>query len=794
MKNNENQPTCIAGSYYRFSILTPQLIRMEYSPDGLFEDRPTQMVQNRRFAPVEYKIWRTEKGIEIRTSFINLFYNEKPFSPGGLWAENRSPCRGIYTTWHYGDPVKENLGGTARTLDEADGEIPLETGILSRLCGYSVLDDSATPVLTDDGWYSARKEAAKDLYLFCYGTNYKQAIKDYFCLCGKPPLLPRFVLGNWWSRFYAYSDQTYLQLMDAFQQKGIPFSVAVIDMDWHLTDVGPEGKGWTGYTWNDILFPDPARFLEDLHRRGLRVTLNLHPAEGIQSHEACYHEIAKKTGKDAENHQRIPLDVTDRVFMDAYFNCVLSPLEQEGVDFWWIDWQQGTQSAAPGVDPLWVLNHYHCAHCEKNGKRPLLLSRYCGPGSHRYPIGFSGDTVISWASLRFQPYFTATAANIGYGWWSHDIGGHARGSRDPELQVRWLQLGVFSPILRMHSTSNRFNGKEPWRYSSEIERMMIDALRLRHRLIPYLYSANWRCHTLGETLVQPMYYDYPDQEEAYQVPNQFMFGSELMVMPITSPQIQELELGCVTGWLPDGLYYDFFSGLPYHGNRMINVFRPLEKTAVFAKAGAIIPLAGETQTGIKNPEKMEIIIFAGADGHFALYEDDGDTCSYQQGEYSITQLAVRWNQGKECIFSLHPGCNNETYMPPQRDYFFRFVGLESENAPVIRVDGNIMDENAASSCDTHPLSGSSYDIQLPGISIGASVEISFTGNVTLAHPPVLAWQERVLNDAHISYELKDRIFQVLSSGNNIASVYSTLFALKVPENLIVALMEPMNAS
>ena len=785
--NKEQETTCITGPNYRISLLTPRLIRMEYAPDGLFEDRPTQMAQNRLFPPVDYRSWKTEKGIEIKTACINLFYDEKPFSAGGLWAENRSACRGIYTTWHYGDPVKENLGGTARTLDEADGEIPLEPGILSRLCGYSVLDDSLSPVLTEDGWFVARKEGVKDLYLFCYGTNYKQAVKDFFALCGSTPLLPRFALGNWWSRFYAYTDQAYLRLMDTFRQKGIPLSVAVIDMDWHITDAGPEGKGWTGYTWNNSLFPDPVRFLKELHRRGLKATLNLHPAEGVQAHEACYPIVAKRLGKDCEHRQRIPFDASDRAFMDAYFDCILSPLEKEGVDFWWIDWQQGNHCASLGVDPLWVLNHYHIAHCRKNGKRLLILSRYCGPGSHRYPIGFSGDTVISWESLRFQPFFTSTASNIGYGWWSHDIGGHTHGERNPELQVRWLQLGVFSPILRMHSTSNRFNSKEPWRYAPEIEQMMCDALRLRHRLIPYLYTMNWRCHARGEMPIQPMYYDHPDCDEAYQVPNQYMFGSELMVMPITSPQNRELELGCVTGWLPDGLYYDFFTGLQYHGNRMLHIYRSLDRIPVFARAGAIVPLAGKLHNGTENPDELEIIIFAGADGQFDLYEDDGESYSYQQGKYSLTRLSFQWNQGKDCFFSLHPGRIDEAYMPAQRDYHFRFVGIENIDTPLIKINGE-----AVPLSDKAAFSGEPCEIYMKDVSADSIVEVSFAGKVTLAHYPVLSWQERVLNNAHISYELKEKVYQVLTSGKSAASVYSTLFALQVPINLIEAIMEPID--
>ena len=145
-----------------------------------------------------------------------------------------------------------------------------------------------------------------------------------------------------------------------------------------------------------------------------------------------------------------------------------------------------------GIDPLWMLNHFHFLDSARDGKRPLTFSRYAGPGSHRYPVGFSGDTLITWASLDFQPYFTATASNIGYGWWSHDIGGHMFGGKDDELATRWVQLGVFSPILRLHSSLSPFNTKEPWRFGPEARAVMTEFLRLRHRLVPYLHTMNHR--------------------------------------------------------------------------------------------------------------------------------------------------------------------------------------------------------------------------------------------------------------------------------------------------------------
>lgn len=142
-------------------------------------------------------------------------------------------------------------------------------------------------------------------------------------------------------------------------------------------------------------------------------------------------------------------------------------MKKTALTFGGLDWQQGKKSDIEGLDPLLALNHYHFLDNAENGKLPLILSRYAGLGSHRYPLGFSGDTAINHKVLDFQPYFTANAANAAYFWWSHDIGGHHFGYKDDELYLRWIEFGVFSPILRLHSTSNDLLGKEPWKYRRE---------------------------------------------------------------------------------------------------------------------------------------------------------------------------------------------------------------------------------------------------------------------------------------------------------------------------------------
>ena len=305
------------------------------------------------------------------------------------------------------------------------------------------------------------------MYFFGYGYAYRECLQDYFRLSGNTPLLPRFAFGNWWSRFFAYSDVSYLALMKRFQEENIPLSVAVLDMNWHITDVAPgEGKGWTGFSWNTDLFPKPDAFIKNLHELGLKVTLNLHPAEGIQPHEKAYAEAAAVLKRDPETHFPIAFDFCNPEFIETYFDTLIQPLEKDGVDFWWIDWQQGETSRIPGADPLWLLNHFHFQHSGNEKRRPMIFSRYAGPGSHRYPVGFSGDTVISWASLNFQPYLTATAANIGFGWWSHDIGGHCGGRKDEELMTRWVQFGVFFSFISLHRPTNLFNVTEPCKYSA----------------------------------------------------------------------------------------------------------------------------------------------------------------------------------------------------------------------------------------------------------------------------------------------------------------------------------------
>jgi alpha-glucosidase (family GH31 glycosyl hydrolase) len=650
----------LQGDRYRITVLDAGLVRLEYDESGTFEDRASQTAVHRAFPATDFTVTEKDGLLEVHTERLHLVYDKGPFTTHGLSVQAKGGYHSNDSVWRYGTRTP-NLGGTARTLDDIDGAIPLEDGVLA-FNGVAVVDDSGTVLLEDDGWIAERRPGTLDLYVFSYGRDYKAALKALYALTGPTPLLPRYALGNWWSRYHPYTADEYVALMDRFRAAGVPLSVAVIDMDWHWVDIDPKyGSGWTGYTWNTDLFPDPKQFLADLHERGLATSLNVHPAEGVHAHETAYPAIAERMGIDPDSELPVSFDPTDPDFIEAYFEELHHPLEDEGVDFWWLDWQQGGVTKVAGLDPLWLLNHFHYLDSGRDGKRPLTFSRYAGIGSHRYPIGFSGDTHITWESLDFQPYFTATASNAGYGWWSHDIGGHFKGYRDDELATRWVQLGVFSPVNRLHSGLNPFNTKEPWRFPAAAEQVMTDFLRLRHRLLPYVATMNLRAHAEGEPIVQPMYYDHPEEGAAYDVPNQFMFGSELLVAPITSPADRDTGLGRVKAWLPAGTWTDVFTGQTYTGGRALYLHRDLTSIPVLARAGAIVPHAAEDElldgTGV--PSVVVLKVYPGADGELTLAEDNDDD------RWALTRITYDDASGE---VTVHDTEGHADTLPDDRTY------------------------------------------------------------------------------------------------------------------------------
>ena len=744
----------VQGDRWRITVLAAGLVRLEWSDDGAFEDRASTFALHRDLPVPEFDVVDGPV-LEVVTDRLRLTYDRAPFSPAGLSVQVRGNVTNYHGVWRYDEPT-EDLGGTVRTLDDVDGRAEYEPGVLSRV-GIAQLDDSRSFLFTEDGWVAPR-EGGTDIYVFAYGHDYQEGLDAFYAVSGRQPVLPRWALGNWWSRYHRYSAESYLALFDRFEAEGLPFSVAVIDMDWHRVDSVPDeqGSGWTGYSWEPELFPDPEAFLADLHSRGLRVTLNVHPADGVRAFEDAYRAMAEALGRDPEAGDPIAFDITDRDFLRAYFDVLHRGLEEQGVDFWWLDWQQGSYSRIAGVDPLWMLNHFHYLDSGHGGRRPLTFSRYAGPGSHRYPVGFSGDTHISWASLDFQPEFTATASNIGYGWWSHDVGGHLGGVRDDELATRWVQLGLFSPILRLHSTSSPFLIKEPWLYPREAREAMSEALRFRHRLVPYLHTMNHRAASENVPLVRPMYHLAPGEPRAYEVPNEFAFGSELLVAPITTPRDPVTLRGSVRAWLPAGLWTDIFTGTVYDGDREVELHRDGRTIPALLRGGGILPLAAEDDLdATRNPQRLEIVVAPGADGAFTLVEDDGTGATPE--EIPTARTRIRWDQAAG-VLTIDDPEDPHGVIPEGRTWTVRFLGLD---VPPVVVEGAGSVEAGA---DPQP--------------------------ATLGRDDALF---AVLNAAQWDVRPKEAAWRTLSSGHTPAAKLAELHAQGLPRELIGALSELLTA-
>ncbi|KAL4745329.1 hypothetical protein BDW72DRAFT_211518 [Aspergillus terricola var. indicus] len=668
-----NPGAVVLGGHYRFTLLSERLIRFEASTFAI----------NREFPVPKFRIY-----------FHSLIFH---FS-------GKSVKYG--TPWRFGTPTEFNLGGTARTLDGVDGRCDMGQGVLSK-AGYAVIDDSKSMLQAGD----------------------RAAIKAFYAVSGKQPVVPRFVLGNWWSRYYAYHQDEYVALMDKFREHAIPLSVAVLDMDWH-------------YVSDERLFPNPAKFKREIHQRQLRITLNDHPHGGIHAHEAAY-------------ANPILFDPANPKFMEAYFDILHRQLEREACDFWWIDWQQGPYSKIPGFDPLWLLNHFQYLDSKHNGSVPLIFSRYGGPGSHRYPIGFSGDTVVTWESLAFQPEFTATASNIGYGWWSHDIGGHIRGIWDDELLTRWTQLGVFSP--------------EPWLYGDECSRVMAEFLRLRHRLVPYLYTQNVSGSHNDEPLVQPMYWSWPNEPNAYEVPNQYFLGSKLLVAPIVRPRDKRTNLASVKAWLPPGgRFVDIFCGTVYD-----------DKYPVLAPEGSIVTLASETY-----PENG-----LGRDGRVSLIEDmaDDDFNLFKQSDAASLRLAwtIEFEQATGELTARIPA--------GKLNLNLRFLGM------------NIVPQSCRVLADGRELIDDRIDVRLDRYYNMPCLSVFFSEFATvrptkitirLGPDPQLgvldhtARLEELIRGYQVEVRMKDQLWNAIEEGKGRPlSIISSLLALECDEAIVGPLVE-----
>ncbi len=748
----KSEATVVCGNA-RFTVLTDRLVRMEWAEDGKFEDRASLAIVNRDLPVPQFKAQPEGSGLTIKTGKLTLTYKGGRFDAGNLCVSFK--LNGRTVAWHPGDSPSGNLKGTTRTLDGCNGfdrlshhEKELENGILSR-DGWALVDESSRHLFEKDGsdwgeWVCERPTGDRiDWYIFAYGHDYLAALQDFTKVAGGIPLPPKYVFGYWWSRYWVYTDEEMMQLADDMRSRDIPADVFIIDMDWHETwkpmgdrlghDEFGQRRGWTGYTWNRDLIPDPEGLLHSLHAKGFKTALNLHPASGIRPYEDCYERFVedylsrtsdydgpegyvypeggylyagndKPTGREGWR-AAVPFRLDQQAWADAYFNSVIRPLERQGVDFWWLDWQQWRESKY--VKNL--SNTFWCNYTFWNDKlrqtrseglhapRPLIYHRWGGLGSHRYQLGFSGDTYSEWSVLQFLPYFTSTASNVGYGYWGHDIGGHMQhkekaGPRDPELYTRWMQFGVFTPIFKTHSTQSANLDCRIWIYPEYYEYLK-DAIKLRYALSPYIYDAAHQATETGVSMCRPLYYYYPELEEAYKWNEEYFFGDNILATAITEPVGADGK-SSRSIWLPKGSeWYDCAHGKLLKGGKEYTLEYTIDQTPWFIRSGAVIPMAPEGIRNLQDPtNELRLLVAPGkAACKIVHYEDDGVSQAYVK-DFATTAIE-KTVSGRKTVLTVGARKGSWEGAPATRRISVVLEGVDKAPAGV-SVNGKALDASA----------------------------------------------------------------------------------------------------
>lgn len=700
-QNPVANPAAIVNSgYMRFTVLTPEIIRIERSTLKKFEDRASFVVINRNLPVPTFTTSEKDGYLTITTNKLNLRYkidsNPAVNDPCNPNLQITMTLNGEPVVWYPGKKDPYNLKGTTRTLDNAEGDVRswLEDGLISR-SGWAIIDeqkarnDGSYSLMFDGSsgvdWVAQRQDPnSMDMYFMGYGHDYKKALYDFTQIAGKIPMPPLYVFGYWYSKYQRYTEQDMRNIVTEIKTNEIPIDVLVIDMDWHKDGYNnrTDRTEWTGWTWNNALFPKPQEFINWLHDQNLKTTLNLHPADGVGQYEDNYAKLASDLGLPA--NQTIPWNIENKTFYNAFFNDILRPHENMGIDFWWLDWQQWMIAKnEPKLGNTFWLNHVFFNDKKNQGKdRPFIFHRWGGLGNHRYQIGFSGDSYATFPSLAFQPYFTATASNVGYGYWSHDIGGHQQpGANNPELYLRWIQYGVFSPVLRTHATNASNIERRIWKYDNFAS--MRKAVELRYAIIPYIYTYARYSYDTGISLCRPMYYDYPELDEAYTFEGEYMFGNDILVAPVCK---SDNGSGTVdqTVWLPEGKWYEVMTGTLLEGNQTVTRKFTREQIPYYYREGAIIPLFPPVKHLNQRPDTVIFQFTPGAGGEFSLYEDENNNNKYEEAKFTFTKV-TQSTVNNIGTYIIHPRTGAFDGMPATRS--FRFEILDKNNPVSVKLNG-----------------------------------------------------------------------------------------------------------
>ena len=646
-KSKCNPESVFKGNKYRITILTERLIRLEYNNDGIFEDHPTTFAHYRNMKTPEFNVSESNSALKIVTKYFELEYRKEKNFNGGKLAPMSNLKILLYNTdkiWYYGHPEAKRY--PALTSISGD-KVTKQKGLYS-LDGFVSIDDSKNDIILENGEIQPRNYNGIDTYVFMYNKDYYFCLNDYFILTGKPPLIPRYALGNWYGKNEFYDNNKIEQVASNFIKNNIPISLFLLNK-------------WSNKLELNELYENPKEIIEKLFKNNIRLGLTI---DDIKVFEGKFYENLKKYLQTDKNGN-IPFNIYDAKTIDAYLKLLIHPLIFNGVGLLEIDKINGDKKSI-------ALKHY-LYYDQKiiDKRRPFL----CGPSSiialHRYSTVYSGRSIVSWDTLKKLVEFNLTSFNIGMSYWVHDLGGTYEGIEDNELYTRFIQLGVFSPIVKLSCEGGKYYKREPWNWGIKTSKIVTDYLNLRYRLIPYIYTESYKYHKFGKPIIEPIYYRYPAMYDHPLYNDEYFFGSQIFISPITEKKNYVMNRVIHKLYMPDGVWYDYFTGKKYRGNKRYTSFYKDEDYPVFVKEGSIIPLAPNKYNDTGLPAELEILIFPGENNTYSIYEDDGKSLDYQNGNYIITNIELLSKKNSYNLTIL-PVEGKVGILPKTRDYKIRF--------------------------------------------------------------------------------------------------------------------------
>ncbi len=765
---NNGSSHSIRRACYRFSLLRDGLVRIEYSPTQVFEDRPS-FVALTRPEPVAFRAVREEgAGLVLESGRMCIRCvdtNDAPSASnlrieiggGGAWTpdtvdrQNLGGChcsldcvsdqiipRGVHpakatlhdngcqwSLWNFswraqgkkdGEIQAENryAGMSLRKIlletNEAEWPEPLRElvherrkyppGLLSR-AGFFLLDDSKSPLIdpaTD--WLAPRAsaEGARDWYFFAYGSDFKGALADYRALSGAMPMLPRYALGLWYSRYPTFNQAGLVETVESFERAGLPLSVLVLDLEWHRF-------GWNGWDWNPAHIPDPDALLRFFRERGIHTTLNLHP-ESLPAGDSRAEAFLAAAGIDTTQVKPTVGERNEALYKGCYFSddqrhmrafmeVLHDPVKRQGIDFWWMDGLVELRTTKHLDAQAWT-NHLYHQHARRAfpRERPMVMARSAGFGTHRYPFQFTGDSYCQWPVLKSSVEYLLRAGHVGQSYITHDIGGHLgySGQNLPDmLYLRWLQFGALSPICRLHSAGE--SERRPWKYSEAAQAGARASLSLRTSLVPYLYSLARESAEKGLPICRSNFLEAPGWEKGFEIWDRYFIGDRLYAAPI----LEEDESGAgATAILPPGVWVCGLTGKRIESDGAKPVALETDPTLApphFFKAGCVFVKQPGDQPAGALPTLLEVHCHfparaeQGGEDVFELYEDDGLSTAHEAGAFATTAFA--WKAGMDAVeLRVSPRHQALPQLPAARDY--RIV-LHGAPAAEYRVGGRPME-------------------------------------------------------------------------------------------------------